>query len=222
VTEVPARPLTLPVDSEHAGLRVAVVVAFVLTWIIGYFVVSTVAAGSGLNLLALLGSFVLAYLASNGLERLLRQRWPSGRVVQMDTDGARTLVRGVEQQYIRADAPAAALFWSFQTRRRTRVPKGWHVVACALEQEERYLSVYTFMSPEKFKAFRHADRFTALKAEAPKTGSGRDDLLLAGEQRRLREAENHRWVDGAEMSAADFETFIDQVSAHFRAWIDAR
>jgi hypothetical protein len=93
--------------------------------------------------------------------------------------------------------------------------KGWFVVACGLEQENNYLTVYTFMSPEQVNAPAITSRFKMLlpNKEADK------DLRLAGEQRRLRSAEEHRWMHGAEMNAADFETFVAQLEKQFPRWM---
>lgn len=210
--------ITLPVDKEHGGIRVVVVFVFIIGWVLGYMIVNWLIAGSGVNLIALALGFVIAYLLTAGAERLLKERWPSGRTITVDDSGMRTALRGQPQTVIDlTDEPVSVLLWRFQTQRRSRVPKGWSVLALGLERDGDYLTAYTFMSPDQVEQFQHTDRFTTLKSrkESSKAGSGRDDLLLAGEQKRLHEAEQHRWYDGAELTREDFERLYDQLRAKF-------
>jgi hypothetical protein len=214
--------LTIPVDSEHSGIRIVVVLVFLATWLLTYLMLDAVIPSAGMNFIAIGGSLVLAFLATWLVERLLKGRWPSGRVVQVERSGVRMARKGTTQAEIRAEQPVSVLLWRFQTKRRTRVPKGWYVLACALEQNERYLSVYTFLSPTQFKGLEKAERFTLLKGKKDVTKDpkgGRDDLLLAGEQRRLMQAENQRWLEGAEMTAEDFQTYLAHLSGHFPEWM---
>jgi hypothetical protein len=216
VTDQPT--LTLPVDAEHGGVRLTVVLVFVGGWVVSYMILAGLISSTGLNIIAVLGGFGAAYALTAVTERLLKQRWRSGRTLEMDANGVRTRFRGTVQQAIPVDdASVNLLRWHFQTRRRSRVPKGWHVLAAALEHDETYLSVYTFMSPDQFKQFDQASRFTALKSpkDMPRTGAGRDDLLLAGEQRRLYQGEQQRWIDGAELTTADFQQFLLQLDQQF-------
>ncbi len=215
--------ISLPVDAEHGGLRLSVFGIFILAWIVGYFLISLIIPGTGVNILAVGGGFIVGYAASFALERALRRVWPSGRHLDMDERGVRLFRKGaVEQEVsVNADSPVGLLMWRFETPRRSRVPKGWYVLGCALEQDERLLCVYTFMSPKDFKTFDLGERFTALKSrkkEGKNKQGGRDDLLMAGEQRRLYQAENQRWLTGAEMTQPDFKRFLDTLKQNYTEW----
>jgi hypothetical protein len=211
---------TFPVDAEHTGFRLAIFGLFFLLSAAGYLLLSMVLPSEGLNLFALIGGLLFGFVLSAYAERLLKVRWPSGRAIQIDPTGARTLNRGVIEKTVRADEPASILQWRFQTRRRTRVPKGWFVVACALEQDNNYLSVYTFMSPDDLKQFDSHNYFATLpsRKESQDKSKGRDALLLAGQQRRLMDAESHRWIDGAEMTAEDFKTCVTRITEQYPQW----
>lgn len=213
--------LVIPVDAEHSGLRIVIVALFIASWVIGYIGVNLLIPGGGINLLAIFLSFLLAYLLVNQVERVLKTRWRSGRTLQIDERGVRLMLQGNLQQEIRADEPASVLMWQFQTPRRSRIPKGWHVIACAIEQDDLTLPIYAFMSPDQFKNFEWAKHFAVLKSqkEMKKGGNGRDALLLAGEQRRLHQAENRRWVDGAEMTVQDFESYLARLKERFPDWM---
>lgn len=210
------------VDPEHGRLRLAVVIVFAISAVGGFLAIDALTPSVGLNILALIGGFIVAYAVTALFERLLKQRWPSGRTVEVDASGVRMMQHGQVQQQISADKPTMTLMWRFQTKRRSRVPKGWFLLACALEQDDATVAVYTLMSPDQFKNLDKSERFKALKAKADPenaTSRGRDDLLLAGEQRRLLQAENQRWQIGGELSADDFSAYLATVNTHFPQWI---
>lgn len=210
-----------PVDAEHGRLRLAVVVVFVISGILGYIVINMLVPAAGLNILAILGSFAVAYAITAIFEQALKRRWPSGRSVEVSDKGVQLVKNGEAQQTIDASKPVTSLMWRFQTKRRSRVPKGWYLLACAVEQEDNNVSVYALMSPDQFKKIEDNERFKVLKAKADTNATGnrgRDDLLLAGEQRRLLAAENHRWQSGAEMSVDDFQAYVELLNRRFPEW----
>lgn len=213
-------PLTFPVDSDHGGLRLAVIVIFVVLLAAIYLLLNVFLPSDGFNILALIASLVVTYFALQQIEKRLKQRWPSGRVVEIDEQRVRLSSKGKVQEDIDAQQQVNALMWRFKIKRQSRVPKGWYVVACSLEQDNHYLSVYTFMSPQQFDQMTSARLFPELpsKKELEKQGMERD-LRLAGQQRRLHTAESHRWIDGAEMSAQDFQTFITHLQTQFPRWM---
>jgi hypothetical protein len=81
--------------------------------------------------------------------------------------------------------------------------------------------VYTFASPAQAAELNKTMRFTDLASEKDATArdARQDSLRFAGEQRRLRLAETHRWTNGAEMSLPDFEQFLIQLNGQFKRWI---
>jgi hypothetical protein len=213
--------LVIPVDSEHSAIRLTVVFVFIVVWIISFFVISTIITNEGISLLAVLLGFPIAYGVTTLLERFLRRRWPSGRVVQVDKSGVKTLQRGAVQHEILSEDPATSLLWTFKINRRARVPKGWSMLACALQYENNSLAVYTFMSPTQLETFDMASQFKKLVStrKGKNQEDMREDLRLAGEQRRLRDAENHRWMFGAEMSPPDFIAYLNRLKAQFPEWM---
>jgi len=213
--------INIPVDSEHGALRLSVVAIFVIAWALTYMVVNSLLTSEGFNIIALIAAFVVSGLVARASEQALQKRWPSGRSVQMDDNGVRILSKGVVQSEIRASEPFSVLLWRFQTKRRSRVPKGWYVLACALEQDDNFLAVYSFASPAQAEALQHRIRFATLASEKDTNAKDirQDSLRYAGEQRRLRLAENFRWTGGAEMSLADFEQFLTRINGQFSQWM---
>lgn len=201
-------------------MRLTVIVIFISTWIIGFFIAAAIIPNEGISLLAIIVGFFIAYGASALLERVLKTRWPSGRVVEINADSIKLLKKGVLQQEMLSEDPVDIRLWSFTINKRARVPKGYSMLACALEYETQYLTIYTFMSPAQIETFPTADRFK--KLIAPRKGKSdddaREDLRIAGEQRRLRDAENHRWMFGAEMLPDDFITYMTRIKTQFPEW----
>ena len=125
--------------------------------------------------------------------------------------------REQEQDSLDPGENIAVLTWCFRVNRRARVPKGWYMVACALEQDERYLPVYTFMSPEDFSLLRASERFTLLLGRKQRQQQG--DLRMAGQQKRLHSAEQVRWLQGGEMNREDFARYLGHLQQRFPDWM---
>ncbi len=204
-------------------MRLAIVVTFIAVWVAGFLIFSVIIPSEGLSLLAVILGFAVAYGLTDRLERYLKNRWPSGRVVQMDKDGVKVLSRGKQQHEMLSEDPVNTHFWTFKISKRARVPKGWSMLACALEYENQYLTVYTFISPNQLSTLETADQFKKLiaKRKGKSQDDAREDLRVAGEQRRLRDAENQRWMFGAEMTPNDFITYITRLKTQFPEWIPA-
>lgn len=213
--------LIIPVDREHGAIRLTVVVVFIAAWVISVVVVSALISAEGLGLLPILVGFIVAYGITALTERILKQRWPSGRAIQIDRSGVKLVNRLQVQAEILSEDPATALLWTFRINRRARVPKGWSMLACALQFETSYLTVYTFMSPSQVESFSLSGQFKKLisQRKGKSEDDMREDLRLAGEQRRLRDAENHRWMFGAEMTPSDFTTYLTRLNTQFSEWM---
>jgi hypothetical protein len=206
--------LRIPVDPEHMGLRLAVTAAFF-----------GVTIGVSMLLIALLprdlcAAYVVVGLAAGYgsaqlIEHQLKGRWHSGRSVELDPAGVRLLSKGAVERSAAVGLETDVLFWRFEIRnRRGMIPKGWYLLACALRQQDKTIAVYTFMSPQAVEALPAHDRFKLLQARERGRNSA-DDMRLAGEQRRLYEAESQRWREGAEMPADQFIAYTDRIATMF-------
>ncbi len=213
--------LAISVDNEHGALRLTVVLTFIIVWVVSFFFFSFLIPNEGISLLALIIGFAIAYGVTATLERYLKGHWPSGRVVQIDPGGVKLQLKGKLQQEMMSEDPVNVLLWSFKVpKQRGRVQKGWSMLACGLEFDNQYLTIYTFMSPKELEAFEMASSFKALLAKKKNQKKDvREDLRLAGEQRRLRDAENYRWLNGGEVTPSDFITYLTQIKTLFPEWM---
>ncbi|MBZ0292027.1 MAG: hypothetical protein K8L99_05600 [Anaerolineae bacterium] len=212
---------TYPVDAEHGSLRLVIVVIFVGLLIVTYVLINALIPNDGLNIIGVLVSFVVTAVLTQQVEKQLRQRWPSGRHIVVKPNKV-TVGKGEQvQESIDTEKQVNVLLWRFEIKRRSRVPKGWLMVACALEQDDVYLPVYTFMAPQEYEKIEADRHFTLLTSKKDKDsqGIGKTDLRLAGEQRRLHAAENVRWMSGAEMNNEDFLQYLRQLQEQFPQWM---
>ncbi|MCA9910156.1 MAG: hypothetical protein KC519_15970, partial [Anaerolineae bacterium] len=180
--------LEFPVDPEHTGLRLAIILSFFGLAVVGFVIFSLVFSGDW-AILNIILAIVLAYVTAMLIERLLKERWRSGRAVNLDPQSVKLVQKDAVETQINASGPIDVLTWRFEVKGRGRVPKGWWVVACGLAQDDRLLAVYTFMSPKRLETLSQAtrERFKVLTSDkkARKTGDPLGaDLRLAGEQRR--------------------------------------
>lgn len=208
-----------PVDREHSRLKLALVLILVGMWIGSFAIANALIPSAGFNIVAGLIATGVGALSMRLAEPWLKSYWPSGRVVQIDEQGVRIVMRDQVQREIKSNEGTSGLLWLFKIPRRSRMPKGWYVVACALEQNDEYLPVYTFASPAQVEVLDKMGRFVELQSEKAAKAAKTDSLRAAGEQRRLRVAEEHRWHDGAEMVYDDFEQYLKRLNEQFPQWL---
>lgn len=208
---------SVPVDPEHGGLRIAVVGVFLISAVILYMLTTwLIPQMSGINIIAAGVALAGATIMTQVIDRLFKQRWPSGRALRIVDDRIQLVLRDKIQREIDGGQHVNVLMWRFTISKRTRIPKGWYMVAIALHQDDVYLPVYTFVSPTEFEMMPYNKQISALQ---PRKKTEMQDLKLAGQQRRLHTAEDARWSEGAEMSQADFRRYIDRLKQQFPEWM---
>ena len=217
---VAASGVMIPVDPEPSGLRLALVGIFLSATVATYVLSANLVTTGVCNPLALFVALgmggVVMYLA----EKWLKPRWKTTRFLHLTETSLRILAKGEPSRVIDPTLQVNVLMWSFQVTRRTRVPKGWYVVALALEQDETYLPVYTLLSPENFAGLPGTAQFTQLSSRKELTQlQDNSNLRKAGLQRRLHTAEFARGVEGAEMAPEDFETCLNWLETHCSNWM---
>jgi hypothetical protein len=218
-TPVPdsAAVIVYPADSEHNGLRLAVLGTFFGIAVIAFVIANTFIPGTIIPIGIGVG---VAYGITLIVERQLKRTWHSGRAVRITPDGLTIDKNGVAEVSVLSEDPARALFWHFVIDKRARIPKGWSMFACAVHIDTTTLAVYTFLPPDRADSFPRRELFRRLeptRSRAP--NDERPDLRLAGEQKRLRDAENVRWTAGAELSPDDLAALIDQIAARYPQWM---
>ena len=215
-----APDIRVPVDPEHGLLRLIVMLTFIVSGIGSYLLLNILLGQIPfINLIAIGLAIVIAMLTTRAVESGMKQRWPSGRYFEIVGDKLRLGNGSRISREIDGSQHVNVMAWRFTITKRTRVPKGWYVVALAMMQDDLYLPLYTFMSPEDFEAMPLADQFPVL---TPSKTKEQGDLRLAGQQRRLRTAEYARWNEGAELTKADFDAVLKALQEKFPMWMIAK
>lgn len=209
----------IAVDPEPMSLRLTLVGLLFASLVVSYIVFNVLFPGVGLNLIAIIASVVAAAVSVQLFEKLLKPVWRKTRFVQVTPDAIRLVSKNRVQYQINPQLQVNVLMWHFPIQRRTRVPKGWHLVACALEQDEIYIPVYTLVSPQEFEEINKSGRFTQLQNIKKEFGRDERDMRLAGQQRRLHIGESARVFDGAEMIKSDFEFYLSRLETLFPRWM---
>jgi hypothetical protein len=214
--------LQLRVDPEPVAMRLTLVGILIISVVIGYLALSEIFGLGACSLLSIFGALIIGAGVLQLSERLIKPRWKSNRFVKL-SDEALYIQKGDEQrQVIDPREDVNVHMWCFEIRRRSRVPKGWYVVATALEQDDVYLPVYTLASPDSLSKMRFSSHFTQLEPQqggGPRVNRQDRDLRLSGQQRRLLMAEGARDMEGVEMVVEDFEAYLNWLQARFPQWM---
>ncbi len=205
----------IAVDVEHTGIRVVVPLlatgALLLVLWGGPLLLD--ALGTQESLLRSL-PFPLAIVAAISVafigDRLLKKHWPSGRAILVDGRYLVLQERKEPDRVVQWANRANLLTWRFAVSRRSRVPRGHLCLAWQITQDETQITVYTFLDPKKLDTVPAADMFTPL-APRRSLDDERLSMRIAGQQRRLLQAENERWQGGAELLPESFLTLWEIV-----------
>ena len=207
--------LEFAVDHEHGGVRTLGCLTFLAGTVVSFLILNTIFANGGLIVVG--AALVIAVGLTYGMDHLMKRYWPSNRAVQFIGDLIQLVQGGDLQGEIDASQHVNLLMWHFEAGRHPRVPKGWYVVANALEQDGEYIVTYSIVSPADFENLplsRLSTRYQRKKkkGEAP-------DLRKAGSVRRIAQAEYHRGELGAEMPLEDYQAYLDYLADTYISWM---
>jgi len=213
---------TFNVDPEHSGIRAVGCITLAIVFVAGFLTLSSIIENGAV--VAFFGSLVIAVGIVYPLDFILKRTWPSGRVLQIENQQIRLTKNGTLEDVIDGSQHVNLLRWYFEVNKTSRVKKGWYVMSCTLEQDGTYLAIYSFTDPDTFKQMPMVESFIRLQR---KRKGGQDEMSserqmrLAGEQRRLHEAEQIRADFGAEVVYTDFVAFLNLLQQQFPDWTES-
>ncbi len=215
----------MSVDSEHAGIRLALPVITIAGFVGAYLLTAWLLAAIKLEVatgcIAFAVAVVAALLAAMLGDRFLKQMWPSGRALVLDSDGLRLRDQRKgrsDEIRLRWDQRINPQAWRFAiSRGSARVPKGWMMLGVQLLQDDAQLILYTFMPAKDAAALPAYSIFTPLVSRAT-IEDGKLSIREMSEQRRLLKAEDERWKDGAEIRREDFAGLLNTLTGHIPEW----
>jgi len=217
--------IEMRVDRYHSGARLAALGLWAAA-LAGVYLVAHWLAGlvfGPLTSFSVMVLVVVAFVAAQPVALLaegwLVRRWPSGRTLRLE-DGLVTLNEKSGSARIRLDQPLAYRRWRFEvrTRRGGHVPKGHHCLALRLAQNDQAVTAYAFLSPAALKDL--TARFTFYELRRAKE-NGQPASALAGRDQTYLDAENDRWIFGAELDEADFTQLLAGLAPQVAGFADA-
>lgn len=214
--------LALPLDAEHSGIRTVGCLAFLVFVPVTFVLVSLIITNT--PVLAGFISMPVGVGISYLIEQILRKRWPSGRVLHASPTSLEIRKHAQTQVAIDPTQTANLLTWHFTVPRNGRVKKGWKVIALAVEQDENIIPLYTFASPTDFEAMPFSDRFTKLerkKESDENVTKSASSMRMAGQQRRLYEAEQNRGMNGGELTLEQFKQVLQYLHENYPEWVNS-
>lgn len=212
------------IDAEHFAIRLLVpilTIGVVVLAHVGGLALLGDALGEGANPVCVMLPVDVVVLFAGGalIERGLKRLIPSRRSALLTSealtvsDRRRRPARDVCIDWGRTVNVTA---WRFTVQRRTRVPKGWFLMALHLLQDEEEVILYTFMPPREAEAVVGYRNFVRLRPR--RETQSNTDLSAVAEQRRLLKLEDARWNDGAEIAREDFCAMLSVLQRRVPGW----
>ncbi len=223
-------PLTLYADQEHERLRTAVVFLLLFLLIIIFSVSRSIfSSASGIvasyNVaLSCVISPVLALSIVWLVEQYLKTVWHSGNSIVITIDSITAVEKGQPDIVISRQAELTRFEYYFRldnvirNGRERRESRDALCLASEIVQGENQFVVYTYM-PEKSavkwtESFRELDPHAEIGNKKERKSFAHTRTvpieLLRGKDGRYWLAEQHRWKTGMELTAADFEVFMEE------------
>ncbi|PJF37338.1 MAG: hypothetical protein CUN49_00855 [Candidatus Thermofonsia Clade 1 bacterium] len=213
---------SFPLDIEHSGIQLALPLIAIASFIGLLWLLSNVLRGeenSCLNvMLAVAGALGLMAVSDSVLKRV----WKSGRTLSLSEH--RITVRderakGACEVTFDLRQRLNVLAWRFTIKRSSpRAPRGSVLLALQLLQDDESVALYTLVSAREFDEAVFAE-FVQLK---PRSSVIQEKLPLRelAQQRRLLQAEEQRWHEGAEMRRQDFILLLEKLKASHVEWLE--
>ena len=208
--------IEFPVDTEHGGVRTVGCLTFLIGSVSSWLILNTIIPNAGLITVGI--SILIAVVLTYTSDYLTKRYWPSNRYLQIVDDVIQLVKKETTQNSIDASQNVNLLMWHFEAKRHPRVPKGWYVVANALEQDGEYIVTYSIASPDDFKNLPLSRLSTKYERKKKKDDDSRD-LRKAGNIRRIEQAEFHRGEFGAEMSLEEYQDYLNYLVDTYTTWM---
>ena len=226
-------PITLPADPEHTGMRFVVPLILLISFVLGYLLVSAVLQRAfpewgSVVFLSCLGALPIGLLVAGVSEMVLKRVWPSGREVIVRPDSVTLRRPNQPDKNVELNERLDLLWWTFPLSdyprggRERRMPRGHWCAAGQLQQNGERLVCFCFAPEERVRAWNDRYELRELDPEdiydtsfqARMGAPVRPDLpsdVITGDEGRHWLAERNRWHEGVELEPGDFETLLQVV-----------
>jgi hypothetical protein len=229
-------PVVLNADTEHSGLRLAVLASFFVSFVLVFLILAAILRSFSGTLisdfyfaLSCAGGVILAIGAAGLAEYIAKRRWSSGRSLTLNDGGLVAIVEPPEKLQFSWDGHNSVVRWYTRLRgyrrggRERRVSADWLCVACQLQQDESRVIVFAYMPEDQAQSLMEDKRFQELRpGDFYKTNlfrrwftpPSRPDIptkVLVGKKGHFWLAERRRWNEGLELDIEDFFVLLDEL-----------
>ena len=235
-------PQVLHADQEHSGLRTAVFVLLFISLILAFLGLRAAlnAIDGWISEYAFALSCFGAFPVSVGViwmaEKYLKQRWPSGRTVTLLADGVSVQTESGSAVTLTQAKEIVPMAWYFDLRgwqrggRERRVPQNWYCLAVELKAGKEHLIVYTYLPPNLAQPWFESTQKPAFHQIHPQnvydnslrkrmTGPSRPEIpaeIITGKDGPYWLAERRRWIEGFDLPAPEFESFMNHIQTNLK------
>lgn len=234
-------PQVLHADQEHSGLRTAVFVLLFISLILAFLGLRAAlnAIDGWISEYAFALSCFGAFPVSVGViwmaEKYLKQRWPSGRTVTLLADGVSVQTESGSAVTLTQAKEIVPMAWYFDLRgwqrggRERRVPQNWYCLAVELKAGKEHLIVYTYLPPNLAQPWFESTQKPAFHQIHPQnvydnslrkrmtgTAAGNSSRNYYGQRWLYWLAERRRWIEGFDLPAPEFESFMNHIQTNLK------
>lgn len=233
-------PQVLHADQEHSGLRTAVFILLFISLILAFFGLRALlnATNGWISEYAFALSCFGAFPVSVGViwvaEKYMKQRWPSGRTVTLLVDGVSVQTESGNNVSLTKTQDILPMAWYFDLRgwqrggRERRVPQSWYCLAVELKAGKEHIIVYTYLPPNQAQRWLETAVKPSFYQIYPQkvydnslrkrmTGPSRPEIppeIITGKDGPYWLAERRRWIEGFELPAQEFESFMNHIQTN--------
>jgi hypothetical protein len=150
---------------------------------------------------------------------VLKRVWKSGRTLSVrDHQIIVRDVRAKRASEVTFDLTRRVniLAWRFKVKRGS--PRGSVLLALQLSQDNESVALYTLIPAKESDEARFAEFIQLMPRSS--VLQGKLPLRELAQQRRLLQAEEQRWYEGAEMRRQDFIALLEVLKASRAEWIE--
>lgn len=165
------------------------------------------------------------------VEKVLKERWPSGRFVTLLADGVTVQTESGSSVTLTTTQNIVPMAWYFDLRgwqrggRERRLPQNWFCLAVELKAGKEHIIIYTYLPPGQAQRWLepvgspnfhqiHPQNVYDNSLRKRVAGPSRPEIpaeIITSKDGPYWLAERRRWIEGFELPEPEFETFMNHI-----------